>query len=214
VNPSSRILAVAFCAASSQAVAQKPVQAKPPVPAVGLATSGLAGQMVVVLPLTMVVSDPSLPGGSGPKARAATIRWADSLLADMLGERGTEVKWIFPADLRRTAQRAAGLMPSPDQMGQAVMRSPGLKEIPDPLRGYVRQVLALSGGARFAFIPAALYLSSAPGDSIVVQLSAVLTDGRLGQVLWRTLARGQGETAGDAFHAALATIIPPDGAAP
>lgn len=205
---------MAASAAASAVAAQKPAQAKPQVPAVGLATSGLAGQMVAVLPLTMVVSDPRLPGGTGPKARAATMRWADSLLAEMLDERGNEVKWIFPRELRRTAQRAAGLMPSPDQMGQSIMRSPGLKEMPDPLRGYVRQLVALSGGARFALIPAALYLSPAPGDSLIVQLSAVLTDGRLGRVMWRTLARGQGETAGDAYRAALATIMPPDGAVP
>ena len=34
-----------------------------------------------------------------------------------------------------------------------------------------------------------------------------LTDGRLGRVLWRTLAVGKGETADQAFRAALATII-------
>lgn len=214
MNLSLRCLAVAACAAVTTASAQKPVQTKPQVPAVGLATSGLAGQLVAVLPLTMVISDPRLPGGGGPKARAATIRWADSLLADMLAERGVEVKWVFPVELRRTAQRAGGLMPSPDQMGQSVMRSPGLKETPDPLRSYLRQLVALSGGARYALIPAALYLSPAPGDSIVVQLSAVLTDSRLGRVMWRTLARGQGETATDAYRAALATIIPPDGPVP
>src|ERR1041385_1907785 len=76
--------------------AQERKEPKPPVPAVGLATAGLAGQTVAVLPLTMVVSDPRIPGGTGARARAGFLRWADSLLADALLERATEVKWILP----------------------------------------------------------------------------------------------------------------------
>ena len=194
------------------AVAQKP--AKPKVPAIPLAVAGLAGQGVAVLPLTMVVGAPGVPGTSGPKARAALIRWADSLLADILVERAPEVTWVLPPALRNTARRAAGMLPSPDQMGQSVMRSPGLKDLPDPMRNYVRQLLALSGGARYALIPASLYLSPAGGDSLTVQLSAVLADGRLGRVVWRTVAVGQGETADAAYRAALATMFAPDPTAP
>jgi hypothetical protein len=193
---------------ASAASAQQPKPSKPETKAVGLATAGLAGQTVAVLPLAMTVSDPRIPGGSGPKARAATRFWADSLLGDALLERATEVTWVLPPELRRVARRASGLMPSPDQMGQATMRSPGLKEVPDPLRSYIRQLVALAGGARYAFIPAALYLSPLPGDSLTVQLSAVLADARLGRVLWRTLAVGRGETAAEAYRAALETILP------
>jgi hypothetical protein len=185
-------------------------EAKPRVPAMGLSTAALAGQAVAVLPLSMVVSDPAIPGGTGPRARAAAIRWADSLLGEALEERATEVKWLLPPALRRIAQRSGGLVPSPDQMGQSVMRSPRLKDAPEPLRTYIRQLVALAGGARFAMVPAALYLSPAPGDSLNVQLAAVLVDTRLGRVMWRTLAAGRGETATDAFRAALETIVPSD----
>lgn len=198
------LLGLAF---ATPACAQKPKDAKNPTPAIRLATDALAGQLVVVLPLTMVITDPRIPGGTGAEARGRTLRWADSLLGDMLLERAPEAQWVLPAALRRTAERAVGLMPSPDQMGQSVMRSPTLTTTPDPLRSYLRQLLALSTGARYAFIPAALYLTPATGDSLTVQLSAVVTDGRLGRVLWRTLAVGKGETAEQAFRAALATIL-------
>ncbi|HEX7025062.1 MAG TPA: hypothetical protein VF187_09630, partial [Gemmatimonadales bacterium] len=179
---------------------QKPRQPpKPVVPAIALATEGLAGQAVTVLPLTMVVSDRRIPGSTGAAARARTMQWADSLLHDALSERAPEVNWIFPPELRRVARRAPGLLPSPDRMGQSVMRAPNLKEMPDPLRTYVRQLLALAGGARFALIPASLQLSPAGGDSLKAELSAVLTDGRVGRVVWRTLAVGTGETAADAY---------------
>ena len=188
--------------------AQKaPAPQKPAVPAIGLSTTGLAGQMVTVLPLTMVVSDPRVPGGTGPKARAALMHWADSLLNDALLERAPEVDWVFPPALRRAANRAVGLMPSPDRMGQAVMRSPNLKEMPDPLRSYMRQLVALAGGARFALIPAAMWITPAAGDTVTVELSAVLTDARVGKVMWRTLAAGKGETVADAYRSALATIL-------
>lgn len=198
----------------SAAAAQQPSATKGQTPAVALATSGLAGQTVAVLPLTMTLWDPHIPGGAGPKARATIRHWADSLLGDALLERATEVKWVLPPELRRVASRAVGMMPSPDQMGQAIMRAPGLREMPDPLRSYVRQLVALAGGARFAFIPAALYLIPAPGDSLSVQLAAVLADGRNGRVVWRTLAVGRGETAADAYRAALETILPSDTPAP
>ncbi len=200
-----RVLLLALLPASAWAQ-----NAKPKTPAIPLATTGLAGQKVAVLPVTMVVSDSRIPGTTGAKARATLMQWADSVLGETLQERSPEVTWLLPPALRRTAQRAGGLMPSPDKMGQAIMRSPGLKEMPDPLRSYVRQLVALSDGGRYALIPAALYLSPGQADSLTVQLSAVLTDGRLGRVVWRTLAVGKGETADEAYRAALATILPPD----
>ncbi len=201
-------------ALSVPACARAQDQSRPKVPAIPLATAGLAGQSVAVLPLTMLIADPSVPGTSGAAARTTLLRWADSLLGDKLLERAPEVTWVLPPALRASAQRAAGLVPSPDQMGQAVMRAPNLKELPDPLRGYVRQLVGLAGGGRFAFIPAALALTPAGGDSLMVQLSAVLADGRVGRVLWRTLATGQGATAELAYRAALATLFLPDPGSP
>ena len=78
----------------------------------------------------------------------------------------------------------------------------------------LQQLLALSGGARYALIPATLYLSPGAGDSLTVQVAAVLADGRLGRVVWRTLAVGTGETADEAYRAALATFFLPDPSAP
>ena len=47
------------------ACAQQQKQSKMPEPVVALATDGLAGQLVAVLPLTMVVGDPAVPGTTG-----------------------------------------------------------------------------------------------------------------------------------------------------
>jgi hypothetical protein len=210
---SLRIFAL-LALSAAPACAQQHKQSQTPEPVVALATDGLAGQLVAVLPLTMVVSDPRLPGATGLEARTRTMRWADSLLGDILLERAPEVQWILPPALRRTAEHAVGVMPSPDHMGQSVMRSPALRSVPDPLRAYLRQLVALSGGARFALIPAVLFLSPGPADSITVQLSAVLADGRLGRVVWRTMAKGTGDTAEQALRLALATILASDAPPP
>jgi hypothetical protein len=191
------------------ACAQKQKAAKPPEPSPALATDGLAGQPVIVMPLTKLEQDARIPGATGLEARTRTLRWVDSLLGDLLQERAPEVNWVLGPALRRTAERAGGIIPSPDQMGQSVMRS-AYKDVPDPLRSYLRQLVAMVGGGRFALIPAALYATAGPGDSLTVQLSAVLTDGRLGKVLWRTLAVGRGATMAEAFRAAFDNIIPPD----
>jgi hypothetical protein len=210
---SFRFLAL-LALSTAPACAQQQKPSKTPSPVVALATDALAGQLVAVLPLTMVITDPRIPGATGPQARIRTMRWADSLLGDFLQERAPEVQWILPPALRHTAERAVGVMPSPDQMGQSVMRSPSLRSVPDPLRGYLRQLVALSGGARFALIPAVLYLTPGPADSITIQMSAVLADGRLGRVVWRTMAKGVGTTADQAFRMALATILAFDTAPP
>jgi hypothetical protein len=210
---SLQTIGLLFLLVPQPATAQQKPQ-KPKVPAVPLATSGLAGQGVAVLPLTMLVSDTRVPGTSGAKARTALLSWADSLLGDALTERAPEVTWVLPPELRKNARRSAGLLPAPDRMGQSIMRVSQLKEVPDPLRTYLRQLLALSGGARYALIPAALYLNPEGEDSLKLQLSAVLADGRLGRVVWRTLAVGTGETAEQAFRAALATLFVADSGAP
>jgi hypothetical protein len=213
--PGRRVLLLALLVPGLLAAQKAPTRAqKPANAAIGLSTSGLAGQMVTVLPLTMVVSDPRVPGTSGPKARAGILRWADSLFNDVLLERAPEVDWVFPPALRRATTRSGGLLPSPDRMGQSVMRSSNLKDTPDPLRGYVRQLVALAGGARFALIPAAMWITPTQSDTLMVELSAVLTDARTGKVMWRTLAAGRGETMADAYYAALATILATDGTPP
>jgi hypothetical protein len=184
-------------------------QSKPATPAVALATSGLAGQSIAVLPLRMAPPDRRIPGGTSPTARLMTLHQADSLLADLLLERAPDATWVLPPELRRMAQRAAAMMPNPDKMGQSVMRTPSRKDmLPDPLRTYVRQLVAFIEGGRFVLIPAALYLTPGPGDSLTVQLSMVLADGVIGRVVYRTLAVGRGATFVDAYLAALDTVIP------
>lgn len=198
-------------------VLAQPLSAQRREPAIPLSTAALAGQPVSVLPLTMLVTDPALDGDTTVAPmheRPDALRWADSLIAEVATERAPEVRWILPRALRKAARRGAGFVPDPDQMGQSVMRAPGVKRVPDPLRSNLRTLVALAGG-RNVLIPAALAYSRDPDGQLRANLSLVVADARSGSVLWRSLATGAGTSPSAALRAALATVFPfDDGSAP
>lgn len=175
-----------------------------------LAVTPLAGQPVSVLPITMVLADSSVEADSSYtlyRARVPARQRTDSLLAETLESHAPEVHWVLPAELRKIARRAPGMLSSPDEMGQAMMRAPKLEKVPDPLRSSLRNMVALAGG-RVVFIPAALGFNRDAAGGIHASLSLVLADARTGNVLWRSIATGTGATADAALNAALTTIFP------
>jgi hypothetical protein len=178
-----------------------------------LATGALAGQTIAVLPLTLLVADPVLESDSSytryRERRAALLR-ADSLMGEGLQARGPEVSWVLPPQLRKIARRSAGFVEDPDEMGQAVLRSPGMEKVPDPLRSSLRGLVALVGG-RYALVPASLGFGPEASGQIRADLTLVLADTRSGKVLWRTLAYGRGSSPDQALNAAVAAVLPVSG---
>jgi hypothetical protein len=175
-----------------------------------LATAALAGQTVAVLPLTLVVADPILETDSvyaRYKDRRIALLRADSLVGEGFLARSPEVNWVLPPRLRKIARRAAGVVDDPDQMGQAILRSPNLSKVPDPLRSSIRSLVALAGG-RMALVPASLGFGPEPNGQIRADLSLVLADSRSGKVLWRTVTYGRGATPDQALNAAMAAVLP------
>jgi hypothetical protein len=201
----SLVLALAL---ATPLVAQVPVS---PVP-----TGSFAGQTVAVIPITLVVADPALQSDTLFAAyhdRRATLLWADSLIGEALVGRAPEVHWVLPPALRKVARRAPGLIGDPDQMGQAVMRAPDLKVLPDPLRSSLRNLVALTDG-RIIMIPAALGFSLDTLRAVRADLSLVAADARSGKVLWRGQAIGNGPTPSVALQTALNAALPFDAIGP
>jgi hypothetical protein len=93
-------------------------------------------------------------------------------------------------------------------MGQAIMRNPELKVIPDPLRSNLRSLIALTPNGRIVMIPAALGFTLDSVRTVKADLSLTLADVRSGKVLWRTQAIGSGPTPRVALDAALASVLP------
>ena len=180
---------------------------QPPVP-----IHSLGGQDVAVLPITLVAIDPALDSDTlfaGYRNHRATLSWADSAIGRALTERAPEVKWVLPPRLRKLARRAAGLVDDPDAMGQAMLRSPKLKEIPDQLRASLRNLTALVNG-RIVFVPAALGFGKDPDGQVHAELSLVAADARSGRILWRSVPTATGATPAAALASALAAVLPQD----
>jgi hypothetical protein len=175
-----------------------------------LLTASVTGQTVPLLPLTMVVAEPSVPDTLLRGGRLVLVHFADSLVTEGLLTYAPDIQWIPPAELRRIARRSGGLVPEPDRMGQAVMRTWSLTTVPDPLRSNLRRLVSVAGGGRYAFIPASLILR-ADSAGVHGDLSVLLADTRTGRVVWRSLAKGTGDSPAAAIAGAVATIFPPDG---
>jgi hypothetical protein len=166
----------------------------------------LAGEAVAVVPITLALAEEGVPPSPLFADRARLLVWADSVVGATLQARAPEAKWILPPDLRKISRRSVGIAPDPDRMGQAVMRAENLKDVPDPLRGHLRNLMALAGG-RYAMVPASLVFVP-EGTAIRAELSMVLADTRTGRVVWRSLAWGRGATPEAALAAALASVLP------
>jgi hypothetical protein len=176
-----------------------------------LLVASITGQPVALLPVTLVIADPTVADSALVKERVALVRFTDSLIVDGLLTRVPEIQWIAPDELRRMARRAGGLVPEPDKLGQAVMRTWSLSVVPDPLRSNLRKLVSIAGGGRYAFIPASVIFSADTAGVISSDLSVVLADTRTGRVVWRSLARGVGATPAAAITQAIDTIFPVDG---
>ncbi len=167
-----------------------------------------------MLPLTLTVADPVLARDSALAAqlrdRRAVLRWADSVIADGLQARAPEVIWVLPPKLRQIARRNPGMVPEPDQMGQAILRSPKLKRVPDPLRSGLRNLTSFTGG-RYAMVPAALAFARDTSGAVRIDLSLALADSRTGAVAWSALTWGTGSTLDEALNAAVAAVLPLSG---
>jgi hypothetical protein len=200
----------------SAPLAAQGAPAAPAAPAVLVPTEGLAGQQVALMPLTLVAADPALQADSiyAPyRDRRTALLWADSLIGEAFVGRAPEVQWVLPPKLRKMARRSPGLVNDPDQMGQAALRAPKMREIHDPLRSSLRNLMAVVGG-RVAMVPAALGFAFLPDRQVHADLSLVAADTRSGKVLWRSQAGGSGATPDAALQAALASVLPIDRTSP
>jgi len=171
-----------------------------------LATEALAGQSVIVLPLTLAVSEDSLTDHEPFNDRARLLFLADSVVGATLQNRAPDVKWVLPPELRKIAGRAQGLVPEPDHMGQALLRSPKMEDVPDPLWSYLRSLTSMAG-ARMALVPAMLEYFHAP-EGYRAQLTMAVADSRTGRIPWRTVANGMGPTPTRALTVAMNGVLP------
>jgi hypothetical protein len=205
-------LLLACAASAQQPEAAAPATPAPPPAAAPVPTMSLSGQSIAVMPMTMVAADPALVSDSlyAPwRDRRTALSTADSVIGDAFAGRAPEVKWVLPPDLRKIARRAPGIVEDPDLMGQAVLRSPKLHDIPDPLRSSLRNLMGVVGG-RTVMVPAVIGFGREADGRIRADLTLVLADVRNGHVIWRSVPTGTGATPREALDSALAVALPVD----
>ncbi len=196
------VLGTAGCGSSQPAVTV-------PAPTSPLPTGGLAGQQVTVYPMTLVVAVETLGWSDEMSPRREALDRADSIIRALLLERSPEVTWILPAQLLRASRRAPGMLADPYRMGTALLRTPGLSQVPDPLRSQMRTLNGVAGG-RFALVPASLVFVEGPDSTDLgeAQLTLVLTDVRTGRLVWRTVARAAATDPWTALREAFKRLTP------
>lgn len=200
------LLLVACATAATPAVAPLPAQEQPE-PAPALSVAPLAGQRVPLIPVSFLVTEPEVEGLLVGE-RTARLRWADTLIGGVLQSRGPEVSWILPPELRAVARRAPSTLTDPDRMGQSILRASKLEQVPDPLRGYLRSLTAMTN-SRLVLVPAALRFSADTATGGVrAEVVLVLADSRNGGIVWRSVPVGIAPTAAAALEAAIAHILP------
>jgi len=180
---------------------------EPERPTLPLPTAGIAGQRVAVYPLTLITAAEDLGWQSYLASRREALDRADSIIGAMLTERSPEVTWVLPPDLRRAAARAPAMLANPDQLGSAILRSPGVEQIPDPLRSQMRSLNGVAAD-RYALVPAALVFTRGPGGRGQAELTLVMGDVRSGLLGWRTVARGEGDDPWEALRVAFKALTP------
>lgn len=176
-------------------------------PAIALNTTALAGQIVGVMPTTLITARDSLGGKAPFTDRAAATRWADSVIGEALTTRAPEVNWKLPAQMRSLARRAPGIAPDPDFMGQAALRNPKIEKVPDPLIANLRTLMAIAGG-RFVLVPASLSFQHDSTGAVDAHVNLAGVDTRTGNVAFRSYIKTPGPTPAAALEAAMAVLLP------
>jgi hypothetical protein len=193
-------LLITACGGTRSAADVEPQRTAP------LPTAGLAGEPVSVYPVTLMLAEDSLGWQDYVQPRREALDRADSLIAAFLTERAPEVNWMLPADLRRAAGRAPGMLRDPDKMGTSILRTP-FDRTPDPLRSQMRTLSGVVGG-NYALVPASLIFYAESGGRGRAELTLVIVDVRLAQTSWRTVATGKGSDPWQATWEALKTLAP------
>ena len=182
-----------------------------PEPTAPLPTAGIAGQRVALTPIELVAAEDSLHWETTLADRRATLDKCDSIIDALLTARAPEVTWALPAELRRIARHAPGIVTDPDQMGTPLLRATKLVDVPDPLRSQLRTLMGLVGG-RYVLVPAALiYRQTAgrpDGRTATAELAVVLIDTRVGKIGFRTTARGEADDPWTALTRAVKNLTP------
>src|SRR5437660_6079006 len=187
--------------------ASKPDMRAPPAPVVPFPGSQLAGQTISLWPLVTMRADSTLGWKAALEPRRQALGKVDSILASQLTTRRSQIKWVLPADLRRAAQQAPGLLPDPDLMATVQLQTHVMAMVPEPLRAQLRQLTGVASGGSYALVPANLVVVREPKGGGRARMVITLVNVRLGAVSWTATVTGVGRDPWEAVDGAVKHLL-------
>jgi hypothetical protein len=215
-------LGLGACGKSATAKTQSTLTVHP-VP--GRALSGMEGKDLVLLPVAYLRADDKLGWAADIKNPHDYLRHLDSVIQTSLEAHAYRVKWAFPPQLRRAADRSAGMIQDPDAMAEQQLL-PGVWKVNaplyDPLAEQVRSVISTQN-ARYVLAPVELrFLTPTQALGDVTQpvagapppppvqmavLRVALIDAQGSAVIWAGDVIGDTARTADAATASLTTRL-------
>jgi hypothetical protein len=112
-----------------------------------------------------------------------------------VSQRGSQVLWSYPDDLRRALARSPGMGVDIDALAVGGFLRAEVRRVGDPLFGDLRRLAALTD-ARAALIPVEVRRAGGEGDQ-AVEIAAALIHVDTGRVLWFGVVEGRPGAADD-----------------
>jgi hypothetical protein len=132
---------------------------------------------------------------------------ADSILDNWLIGEFPKVVWVLPAEVRRAARQAPGLVVPPDQIATEALPRRVPAEIGEPLRAQLRQLTAIATGGRYILVPAMLTFVPGSAGTGEARLIVTLCDIRAGTIAWTATLTGEGDTPWLALEGAAHQLV-------
>lgn len=127
----------------------------------------------------------------------------ESEIGFALRERGPQVGWIFPDELRSDLARAPALNVPLETLPVGAFLRAEVQRVGDPLYGHLRRLAGLAG-ADVALIPVAVrHRRPGPERASAIEIAAALVNARSGHVFWFAVV--DGEAGGGDDPAAMAS---------
>jgi|HubBroStandDraft_6_1064221.scaffolds.fasta_scaffold174920_2 hypothetical protein len=209
------------CATKSASKSDKSLLVHP-IP--GRALAGMEGKDLVLTPLAFLRPGDKLGWVKAMKSPRDFLHLTDSLLEVSLKGRAYRVKWVFPEQLRRSADRSAGMIQDPDALSEQQLL-PGIwkpsNPLFDPLASQVRSVISAQN-SRYVLAPVELRFVSpldasggaapAPGtppppEVQLAVLRLALLDAQGTLVVWAGDVTGDTARTAEAATASLTTRL-------
>ena len=140
-----------------------------------------AGQSMGLVPDLRGVPVMVLPVQS--RRGLATDSDPDGEVSFALSERGGEVGWIWPGEIRSIAERTPGLDMNVDGLPVSMFLRAEVRRIGDPLYGNLRRVSAVAN-ADVALVPVEVRVGADAEGASRTEIAAALIQTRTGRVLW------------------------------